>query len=129
MKPEEFDSVLPRAITRHLDHGVDQLDAPTRERLYAARRQAVSRANARAAATGVGGGLLALRRQPALWLGAAALLAGLVWTTWRTAPPDESALPASLDLQLLTGDLPPQVFADWGLVTQEQVEAVCLKDS
>jgi len=58
------------------------------------------------------------------------LLLGAWIALWKPAPQIPANLDGSdLDIQLLTGELPPQVFADWSLVTRENVESVCLSDS
>ena len=55
----------------------------------------------------------------------------VAWLALRQPVPSKPVTPdtSALDIQLLTGELPPQVFADWSLVTRENVEAVCLTDS
>lgn len=111
-----------------LDAGTRRLDEATLSRLYASRRQAVSALQVRHA----GGGALVFRQHPALWLmGLAAMLLTGAWLAFRqpAAPPPPVPDTSELDIQLLTGELPPQVFADWSLVTRESVEAVCLTDS
>lgn len=116
-----------RVITA-LNHGTRQLDAGTLSRLYDSRRQALAVRHAQHA----GLGLLALRQHPALTgLGLAALLLLGAWFTLRqpVTPMPASPDTTALDIQLLTGELPPQVFADWSLVTRDNVDAVCLTDS
>jgi hypothetical protein len=126
MKEQQHE--LTREVTAVLDQGIRQLDAETLSRLYAGRRKAVAGLHAQHA----GHGLLALRRHPlllALPLGAVLLV--VAWLVWHG--PSAQAPPApdnsELDVQLLTGELPPQVFADWGLVTRENIDDVCLHDS
>lgn len=121
-----------RALTEKLigvlDAGTRRLDDATLSRLYASRRQAVSALQARHG----DGGALVLMRHPALsGLGLAVLLLTGAWLALRHPVPHPSALQdtSELDVQLLTGELPPQVFADWSLVTRENVESVCLTDS
>jgi len=119
---------LTEQVIGALDAGTRRLDDATLSRLYASRRQAVSALQARHA----GGGVLALGRHPALLgLGLAALLLTGAWLALRQPALQPSPVPdtSELDIQLLTGELPPQVFADWSLVTRENVEAVCLTDS
>lgn len=119
-----------RKVTNILDEGTRQLDAETLSRLYDSRRQATSTLHAHHA----GQGLLALKRHSVflgLGLGLAALLLAAVWLGLKQPQPHQPALPdtSELDIQLLTGKVPPQVFADWSLVTKEHVEAVCFSDS
>ena len=116
-------------VVETLEQGTRELDAKTLSGLYDGRRQALAALHARH----VGGGVLALQRHPALWgLGLASALLILAWLAMQPAGPQRpAAMPdtSDLDIQLLTGELPPQVFADWSLVTKENVEAVCLTDS
>jgi len=119
---------LTASVIDTLNQGTRQLEAGTLSRLYAIRRRAVSAIHAHHA----GGGLLVLRQHPALLgLGLVAVLIVAAWLADRSpmAPSPASPDTTEQDIQLLTGELPPQVFADWGLVTQENVEAVCLTDS
>jgi hypothetical protein len=131
MSEQELDNAGTTAerVIKTLDHGTRHLDAKTLSRLYDSRRQALAAVHAQHA----GQGLMALRQHPALvGLGLAALLLVAAWLTLKQPPQVKSpVIPdnSELDIQLLTGELPPQVFADWSLVTQENVEAVCLTDS
>lgn len=125
---KQQDDEFVRQVTNILDAGTRQLDAETLSRLYDSRRQATSMLHAHHA----GQGVLALRRHPVLLgLGLAVLLLAAAWLGLMQPRPHHPALPdtSELDIQLLTGKVPPQVFADWSLVTKEQVEAVCLTDS
>ncbi|MEW5770673.1 MAG: DUF3619 family protein [Pseudomonadota bacterium] len=111
-----------------LDQGTREIDAATLDGLYEARRRAVTGAQARHA----GDGVLALSRHP-MWLGMA-LAAALLAALWFGLRQPGTTTPAAgdtseLDILLLTGEVPPQVFADWGLVNQENVEDVCIADS
>lgn len=115
-------------VIKALDQGTSHLDTATLSRLYDSRRQAVSALHAHH----TGQGLLALRQHPALWgLGLVSVLLVGAWLTMQQPQPQAPAISenSELDIQLLTGELPPQVFADWSLVTRENVEAVCLTDS
>lgn len=119
---------LPERVVDALNLGIRQLDAETLSRLYAARRQAVAALHVQHA----GPGLLALKRHPALLaLGLGAVLVLAVWLALKEPPAQRPVIQdtSKLDIQLLTGELPPQVFADWSLVTRENVENVCLADS
>jgi hypothetical protein len=125
---KQQDDKFVQQVTNTLDDGTRRLDAETLSRLYDSRRQAMSAVHSHH----VGQGVLALKRHPALLgLGIAVLLLTAAWLglrqpqPYRPAPSDTS----ELDIQLLTGKVPPQVFADWSLVTKEHVEAVCLTDS
>lgn len=127
---KQQDDEFVRQVTNILDEGTRQLDAKTLSHLYDSRRQATSMLHAHHA----GQGLLALKRHPVflgLGLGLAALLLATTWLGLMQPRPLHPALPdtSELDIQLLTGKVPPQVFADWSLVTKEHVEAVCLTDS
>lgn len=121
------DPTVSRVVAM-LDQGARELDTQTLARLYAGRRQAVASAQGHQAATPV----LVLRRHP-VWAGLA-LASALLVMAWMALESGGRGQPApldtgELDIQLLTGELPPQVFADWSLVTRENVEAVCLTDS
>ena len=130
MNEKEYSSEdkLPGRVAAVLDEGARTLSADTLSRLYDSRRKAMSALHTQH----VGDGTLALTRHPALWGMAivAALLASFWFATQQTAPQRLPVLDNSeLDIQLLSGELPPQVIADWSLVTQENVEAVCLTES
>ena len=115
-------------VIKALDQGTSHLDTKTLSRLYDSRRRAVSALHAHHA----GQGLLALRQHPAIWgLGLVSVLLVGAWLAMQQPQPKIPAISenSELDIQLLTGELPPQVFADWSLVTRENVEAVCLTDS
>lgn len=115
-------------VIKALDQGTRNLDAVTLSRLYDSRRRAVSALHAHHA----GQGLLVLRQHPALWgVGLVSVLLVGAWLAMQQPQPPKPAISenSELDIQLLTGELPPQVFADWSLVTRENVEAVCLTDS
>jgi hypothetical protein len=125
---EETSGDIAARVIRTLDHGARQLDAGTLARLYDSRRRALAFLQAHPA----GQGLLVLRRHPALTgLGLATMLLMGAWLALHPSPPPHPATAdtSALDIQLLTGELPPQVFADWSLITRENVEAVCLTDS
>ena len=128
-KQEQEDiGLATERVIKTLDLGTRNMDARTLSRLYDSRRQALAALHAQHA----GQGLLVLRRHPALAsLGLlSALLVGVWFATHQPARPGPATPDTSaLDIQLLTGELPPQVFADWSLVTEENVEAVCLTDS
>ncbi len=129
MSEEDFATTGPVAdrVIDTLNQGARHMDAGTLARLYDSRRQALATLHAQHA----GQGALLLRHHPALWgLGFVAIL---LIAAWLGLKPPVSQVPAAdsseLDIQLLTGELPPQVFADWSLVTKENVDAVCLTDS
>lgn len=121
-----------RRWTAALDEGARDLPADTLAALYDQRRQAVSRAAVRLHARPAGTGLLVLEHHPGWWIALATLLLlTAIWWMGRSPLPQPLSPQelTELDIKLLTGELPPQVFADWSLVTQENVEAVCLTDS
>jgi hypothetical protein len=130
MKSEDQES-NPRvtdSIVQHLNEGTRTLDTQTLSELYDLRREAVSQLHTHGEKpTGVG--VLALRRHPAmLGLAFAFLVAASVWFMYQTTPNVAPLDTAELDIALLTGAVPPQVFADWSLATQDNIEAVCIKD-
>lgn len=110
-----------RDIRASLDRGLDQIDPATRSTLYEARRRAVDHAVSN---DHRGGALTLARHHPwrvALLLAGAAVLAA--WWAGRPAPPSEDA---EVDILLLTGNIPPQAYADWRLVSREDVGAQCV---
>jgi hypothetical protein len=106
------------AIIRHLDYGVAQLDAGTRERLAGARAIALARYREQPAGPVWLGSALALVGGPR-WMGArqlaaiSALVLALVGVAyWQsTAPLNELA---ELDTGLLTDELPVNAYLDKG---------------
>ncbi len=130
MSEQDLDKQNPTIgrVIDSLNAGSRNLDAETLSRLYDSRRQALAAVHAQH----VGQGSLALRQHPILWGVAlvSVLLLGAWIALWKPVPQIPASLDGSdLDIQLLTGELPPQVFADWSLVTRENVESVCLSDS
>lgn len=116
-----------RGVVNTLNDGTRRLDPADASRLYDFRREAVRRVSAQH----VGGGVLAWtqdhRWAPALMLGALVIAAwfglrgGLVGAPAPAPVPDNA-----IDVLLLTDAVPPQAFADWSLVTRENVTgAVC----
>jgi hypothetical protein len=98
-------------IIRHLDYGVERLDAGTVARLAAARARALDRYGQPAR---VGPGLLGLRwsnvRQLAAISTIVLALVGIAY--WQsTAPVNELA---EIDSFLLTDELPPSAYLDKG---------------
>lgn len=94
-------------VTRVLDRGTRELDAATLTRLSAMRHNAVGRA---ALPERPLAGILTRALRPA-WIAAFAvffvLLAG-----WQYQRQQEFARAVETDLQILTGELPPTVYAD-----------------
>jgi hypothetical protein len=108
-------------IIRHLDYGVAQLEATTRERLFAARNAALARYREQPApVTGLAwaGGMVA-RLGEHRWMGARQLVAisALVFALvgvayWQSnAPVNELA---EIDTYLLSDELPPNAYLDKG---------------
>ena len=106
------------SVIRHLDYGVAQLDAGTRERLFAARNAALARYREEPAGVawmGRAGAIIGGSR----WMGArqlvtiCVLVAALVGIAyWQsTAPVNELA---EIDTFLLTDELPPNAYLDKG---------------
>jgi hypothetical protein len=107
------------SVIRHLDYGAAQLDAGTRERLFAARNAALARYREEPAPgvswTGKAAALVGGPR----WMGArqlvtiGALVAALIGIAyWQsTAPVNELA---EIDTFLLTDELPPNAYLDKG---------------
>lgn len=126
LNSEELQALAAR-VRDVLDTGTRQLAPDTLSRLYASRRQAVASLQSHQAQ----GEVLALRRHPLLWGLGGLLLLVSIWAFLQNPLPTpfSRADTSDLDIQLLTGELPPQVFADWSLVTRENTEALCLTDS
>lgn len=118
MKPEHE---LARSIVRHLDYGVAQLEAGTRERLLAARKAALAHYRERPAPVAglAWAGEATARIAEHRWYSArhlvavSALVLALVGVAyWQsTAPVNELA---ELDTGLLTDELPINAYLDKG---------------
>ena len=111
------DDELGARIARHLDYGVERLDAGTRERLAAARRVALSHYRERPAP--VLSLAWALEKGEQLSDGAryaiagAALVLGLIGVAyWQTAMNGNDV--SDVDVKLLTDDLPIDAYLDTG---------------
>jgi hypothetical protein len=111
-------------IVALLDHGVEDLDAPTRERLAAARAVAMSRYRERPAPVwGLAWAASALfhgrehRLHSARYvIAASALVLALAGITyWQTLTPGNDF--TEVDLSLLTDDLPINAYLDKGFDT------------
>ncbi|MEW5786495.1 MAG: DUF3619 family protein [Pseudomonadota bacterium] len=111
---------LGRNIRQALDAGLDDLGGDVAARLAVARLTALEHRGPVGRPTPV---LTLARQHP--WPGALALLAILAAFLWITRPADTPAEDGSVDILLLTGDIPPQAYADWRLVHQEDVGPVC----
>ena len=108
-------------VIRHLDYGVAQMEATTRERLFAARNAALARYREQPApVTGLAwAGAIAGRVGEHRWMGARQLIAistlvfALVGVAyWQsTAPVNELA---EIDTYLLSDELPPNAYLDKG---------------
>lgn len=108
-----------RRCTAILDAGVEGLPAATRAALHARRRAALARFSA-------------APRRPGGWWGwwAAGFASVLLLALFMLPPPAPQPADATdLDLLLLTGELPPQIFADFALVPPEAAGATCSADS
>ncbi len=104
-----------------LDDSLERLDAATRARLSGARHEALA---ARRRAPAGAGALALVRHHPrALALAFLLCLALAAWFGMRPRTPPEGG---NVDIELLTGDIPPQVYADWRLVRREDVGSQCL---
>lgn len=111
---------LVETVRNALDDSLEQMDEATRARLYAARRGALSAS--RAAPSGADILVLARHHARAVALILVVGLALAVWFGTRTQPQPESN---NVDILLLTGDIPPQAYADWRLVRREDVGPQC----
>ena len=110
---------LAGKITQHLNYGADQIDAATRARLLAARKEALSHYKDRPEpvwglawaghAMRVGGHRFEMRQLIAVASLIAALIAVVYWQN--QGPSNEIA---EIDLGLLTDDLPINAYLDRG---------------
>jgi len=117
----EPDNELARRVVRHLNRGVEHLDAGTRGRLRAAREQALSRYREQPVAThglawaGQAFGNFFLQHGIGArhWLALSALLLALAgFVYWKSATPVSEI--AELDTGLLTDELPINAYLDKG---------------
>jgi len=109
------DDELARKLVQYLDDGVDRLEPRVRERLAAARRNALSRYRAPATVFGlaVPGQVVHWLTDHRLLLAAAALVlatAGVFY--WQGTRPSNGI--TEIDLYLLTDDLPINAYLDKG---------------
>lgn len=95
-----------RRLTASLDQGLSQIDAATLRRLASVRRHAVSAEHADTR----GHSVLTLLHRHA-FVGTFLLLAMLLAGWWLMQSPQRSYTPET-DILLLTGDLPPDAYAD-----------------
>ena len=110
-----------RDIKDSLDQGLDRIDPAARSRLYEARRRAVHLAGS----TSRGSGVLALTRDHP-WRIALVLASGLLLAAWWATRPVPQSEDVDVDIMLLTGNIPPQAYADWRLVSREDVGEQCV---
>lgn len=103
------DQQLIDSLRRHLDLGLEELPAPTRDRLHTARQAAIAhKAGKNSTGSLVHQGWL----RPAL--ATLALAAGIGLATVYLQGQNEISAMAALDSDLLVDDLPPKAFTDPG---------------
>ncbi len=118
-QPDEF----AHRLTQHLEHGLTRVNATTEQRLAAMRRQALTNHPEWAThGTRVGSSWSlswsfgqAFKHRRVRLAGAAMIVLLLVANWWITQPSTSpSPLPysAEMDILLLTGELPPNIYAD-----------------
>ena len=103
---------LARKLVEYLDDGLDHIEPRVRDRLAAARREALSHYRAQPA-TVIGPVLVGWLAEHRLLLAAAALvvaMAGVLY--WQSARPANGL--AELETYLLTDDLPVNAYLDKG---------------
>ncbi len=93
-------------LTTILDDGVKEMDAVMLQRLAVMRRHAVSGFRAPVQGHGV---LVILQRHGFI---SALLVLALLFSGWWYAQNSQPAYSAETDILLLTGDLPPNAYAD-----------------
>ena len=113
---------LVENIKSALDDSLERMDEATRTRLYFARREVLN--PSRHALQGNGVLVLASQHPWSLMFVLALGVAMAAWFGMR-APPAESG---EVDILLLTGDIPPQAYADWRLVRHGDVGPQCLTE-
>lgn len=101
-QPDEFS----RCLTASLDQGLRQLDASTEQRLNSIRRQALAEHQVSHSPQAV----LAWTYQHARM--GAVLAVALIMAGWWFLQPTNPPYSAETDILLLTGELPPNVYAD-----------------
>lgn len=94
-------------VTRTLDRGTRELDVATSAKLSALRHTAVSRGET---GTRTGLGVLTWVQQPA-WI-SLLLACALVFAAWSYNRQLESTISVETEMLLLTGELPPTIYAD-----------------
>ena len=95
-----------RRLTTALDGGVKEMDASTVQRLASIRRQAIT---ARHPAS-QGHGVLAMLHRHSFM--SALLALAIVFSGWWLVHNAQPSYSAETDILLLTGDLPPNAYAD-----------------
>ena len=93
-------------LTASLNQGIQELDAATARQLAQFRRQALS---ARASPAHAGGVLVLLHRFSFL---APLLVLIMLFSGWWLMHSQQPPYSAEMDILLLTGDLPPNAYAD-----------------
>jgi hypothetical protein len=109
-----------RDIKQSLDEGLDQIDTGIRTQLYIARRQALTDRRSPSGNLGI---LTLAGKHP--WLIATLLASGLLLAAWSGLHSTPTSEDAQVDIMLLTGNIPPQAYADWRLVRREDVGEQC----
>ncbi len=97
---------FPYRLTASLSQGIQDLDAATAQQLAQFRRRALS---ARAHPSHAGAVLVLLHRHSFL---APLLVLALLFSGWWLMQSPQASYSAETDILLLTGDLPPNAYAD-----------------
>jgi hypothetical protein len=105
-QPNEFS----RRLSAHLDQGLQQLDASTEQRLNAMRRHALAERQITHAPQAVSLAIAAWTHKHARM--GLALATALIMAGWWFLQPTNPPYSAETDILLLTGELPPNVYAD-----------------
>lgn len=110
-----------RDIKHSLDQGLTHIAPPTLAALRGTRHRAIGQSGTIQTRPGA----LALARQHP-WSIALLLASGLLLALWWHQRVPAPAEDAEVDILLLTGAIPPQAYADWRLVSREDVGEQCV---